>query len=126
MIPLFPKLDKNKKTIDGVSVDGLLKQYGSPMFVISERIIKKKYRLFSEALQKYYPNSQIAYSVKTNYLPGVVNTMKTLGCWAEVVSGFEYWLAKKIGFPENQIIFNGPDKKDSELETALKNEAAVN
>ena len=126
MIPLFPKLDKNKKTIDGVSVDGLLKQYGSPMFVISERIIKKKYRLFSEALQKYYPNSQIAYSVKTNYLPGVVNTMKTLGCWAEAVSSFEYWLAKKLDFPGNQIIFNGPDKKTDDIERALKDGALIN
>ncbi len=126
MIPLFPKLDKNKKTIERVEIKKLIEQYGSPLFVISERIIKEKYGLFRTALDKYYPNSQIAYSVKTNYLPGVLSVMKSFSSWAEAVSGFEYWLAKKLGFPGNQIIFNGPDKKTEEIELALKDGALIN
>lgn len=126
MIPLFPKLDKNKKTIENIPVKELLNQYSSPLFVMSERIITEKYRLFSEALAKYYPNSQIAYSIKTNYLPGLVNIVKNLGAWAETVSGFEYWLAKKLGFSGNQIIFNGPDKKTADIESALKEESWLN
>ncbi|HEY9584211.1 MAG TPA: alanine racemase [Candidatus Paceibacterota bacterium] len=126
MIPIFPELDKNKKTIEGVKIKKLIEQYGSPLFVMSGRIIREKHRIFSEALAKYYSNSQIAYSVKTNYLPGVVNTLKALGCWAEAVSGFEYWLAKKLNFPGNQIIFNGPDKKTEEIETAVKEGALLN
>lgn len=125
MMPRFPEINKESKTIENVPVKQLTRDFGSPLFVISEKIIKEKYRIFSEALAKYYPNSQIAYSVKTNHLPRVIKVMKDLGAWAEVVSDFEYWLAKKIGFAGEQVIFNGPDKKASDIEMALREGAWI-
>ena len=126
MIPLFPKIDKNKKTVEEIPVKELLQKFGSPLFIFSERIIRKKYSLFKTALDKYYPNSQIAYSVVANYLPGILRVLKEEGVWAEATSGFEYWLAKKLGFGNNKIIFNGPDKKSDGLLNALRGGAMIN
>src|SRR3989344_2979204 len=126
MIPLFPKIDKNKKTVEEIPVKELLQKFGSPLFIFSERIIRKKYSLFKTALDKYYPNSQIAYSVVANYLPGILRVLKEEGVWAEATSGFEYWLAKKLGFGNNIIIFNGPDKKSDGLLNALRGGAMIN
>lgn len=126
MEPLFPKIDREKREIEGVSIDALVSQYGSPLLIFVERIIREKYRRLKEALGQYYPNSQIAYSVKTNYLPAIVNLMKRQGTFAEVVSGFELWLARKLGFKPQEIIFNGPDKKAEDIETALREGIMLN
>ena len=126
MIPNFPVINKEEKTIEGVGIDFLADRYGTPLLIFSKRIIIEKYRKFKDALERHYPNAQIAYSVKANYLPALVTILKQEGAWAEVVSGFEYWLVKKLGFAGDQIIFNGPDKKTSEIETALRDGAIIN
>lgn len=122
----LPKVDAQKGTIEGEDISGLIEQYGSPLLVMCERIVKNKYFLLQKALDKYYPNSSIAYSVKTNFLPGILDVFKQIGALAEVVSGFEYWLVKKRGVPDNRIIFNGPDKKTSDIEDAIDGGVMLN
>jgi diaminopimelate decarboxylase len=39
---------------------------------------------------------------------------------AEVVNGYELWLATKLGVPPDAIVFNGPNKRDEELERAVE------
>ena len=116
-------LQRSKKEIgDQFSSDffapNLIRQYGSPLFIISEKILKQKYFELESAL-KDYRHFKIAYSFKTNYIPGICKIFKESGAAAEVVSGFEYWLAKKLGYAGRDIIFNGPYKKDSELLDAI-------
>jgi len=41
----------------------------TPFFIIDEKKLKKNVFDFKNALSDYWPNSQLAYSVKTNSLP---------------------------------------------------------
>ena len=107
------------KAIDGVSVKSLTEQYGSPLFVISEKTIRSTYRNAVRAFKTRYPKVQFAWSYKTNYINAVCNVFHQEGSWAEVVSGFEYRKALGNGVPGNKIIFNGPEKTDQELEMAI-------
>lgn len=66
-----------------------------------------------------YPDYQIAYSFKTNYTPAVCRIVLALNGYAEVVSDMEYKLARKIGFPVERIVYNGPRKEDSLEECIL-------
>lgn len=59
------------------------------------------------AFRRFYNNFEIAYSFKTNYLKAACDAILSLGCRAEVVSPFEYEYAKRLGFPDRRIIFNG-------------------
>lgn len=104
----------------------LLEKFNSPLFIVSERVIKEKYCQLNDALHIAYPNSKIAYSLKTNYLPAVCGILKDCGALAEVASGFEYWLAKKLGYRGSDIVFNGPYKKDDELFEAVKDGSVLN
>ena len=115
--PFYPKIE---------NVEELVKQFGSPLFVASEEKLIEKYQYVEKIIKKAYPNSQIAYSFKTNYLPGICQIFKNLGAMAEVVSSFEYNLAKKLGYKGGEIIFNGPYKKDEELKLAIQDGALVN
>lgn len=111
--------------IESVSVKGLLKEYGSPLFVISEKQIRRNFQNASRVFKTRYPKVQFAWSYKTNYLDAVCQIFHQEGSWAEVVSGFEYDKALRNGVPGNQIIFNGPDKTDEQLVTAAKNNSLI-
>lgn len=111
--------------IDGVSVKEMIKEYGSPLFVISEKTIRETYKDANRAFKTRYPKVQFAWSYKTNYVNAVCNIFHQEGSWAEVVSGFEYTKAIRNGVPGNKIIFNGPDKTEDELRTAINNQSPI-
>ncbi|GAA3995259.1 hypothetical protein [Mucilaginibacter dorajii] len=113
------------KSIDGVLVKTLIENYGSPVFVLSEKQIRKNYRSAYRAFSTRYPKVQFAWSYKTNYLNAVCQVFHQEGSWAEVVSGFEYEKAVGNGVPGNKIIFNGPGKSNDELKTAIKNDSLI-
>lgn len=109
------------KEIDGISVKDLLENYGSPLYVISEKTIRETYQEAYKAFSTRYPKVQFAWSYKTNYLDSVCRVYHQEGSWAEVVSGFEYEKAINNGVPGNQIIFNGPYKTKEDLIKAVNN-----
>ena len=98
----------------------------TPYFLIQQEIINNNIADFKMALLKYWKNSTLAYSVKTNSLPWILKHMLNNGALAEVVSDEEYQLAKRCGFVDRQIVFNGPIKGDDLFIKALENNAVVN
>jgi diaminopimelate decarboxylase len=111
--------------IESVAVKGLLNDYGSPLFVISERQIRRNFQNASRIFKTRYPKVQFAWSYKTNYINAVCKIFHQEGSWAEVVSGFEYEKALANGVPGNKIIFNGPVKTDEELIKAARNNSLI-
>jgi len=111
--------------IDGVPVSKLIDQFGSPLFVISEKQVRRNFQNASRLFKTRYPSVQFAWSYKTNYLDAVCNIFHQEGSWAEVVSGFEYSKALNNGVPGNKIIFNGPYKSEHELITASRNGSLI-
>lgn len=111
--------------IDDVSVKDLLKEYGSPLFVLSERTIRKTIAEAKRAFETRYPKVQFAWSYKTNYLNAVCNIFHQEGSWAEVVSRFEYEKALENGIDGNKIIFNGPEKTEDDLNVAVENGSLI-
>jgi len=136
--PLIKRLESNmpnkfgtrteytpKTHIDDVPVADLIEKYGSPVFVISERTIRKNIRKARKAFETRYPKVQFAWSYKTNYMDAVCRTFHQEGSWAEVVSGFEYDKALNNGVDGSKIIFNGPDKSDKDLQKAIQNNSII-
>lgn len=111
--------------IDDVAVKDLIKEHGSPLFVISEKKIRSNIRKAKKAFETRYPKVQFAWSYKTNYLDAVCRTFHQEGSWAEVVSGFEYDKALHNGVDGSKIIYNGPDKTAESIEKAIKNQSLI-
>lgn len=112
--------------IDGCDVGGLVRRFGSPLFVVSESRLRREFRDFRAAFRPLYPNTQVAYSYKTNYLTGIRAILHQEGAWAEVVSGLEYEMAERLGVPGDRIVFNGPWKAEDDLRRAAKDGAWIN
>ena len=111
--------------IESVPVKSLLNDYGSPLFVLSEKQIRRNYQNANRIFKTRYPKVQFAWSYKTNYMNAVCQIFHQEGSWAEVVSGFEYEKALQNGVPGNKIIFNGPDKTDEQLIKAAQNNSLI-
>lgn len=104
----------------------LLQEFGSPLYILSEKMLRAQYRSFRDTFTAPGIDTVVAYSYKTNYLPAVCSILHQEGAWAEVVSGMEYDLARSLGVPGSKIIFNGPYKRPEELARAIKEEALIN
>ncbi|MBQ7034502.1 MAG: diaminopimelate decarboxylase [Clostridia bacterium] len=97
----------------------------TPFYVFDESGFIDNYKRLCGAMKKVYPNYMLSYSFKTNYTPYICETVKELGGYAEVVSDMEYKLAKKIGYQNSQIVYNGPSKGPL-LEEHLRNGGILN
>ncbi len=136
--PLIKKLESNMPNkfgtrteylpmthIENVAVKDLIKEHGSPLFVISERAIRNNMRKAKKAFENRYPKVQFAWSYKTNYMDAVCRTFHQEGSWAEVVSGFEFDKALNNQVEGSKIIFNGPDKSEDDLRKAVAHNALI-
>jgi len=88
----------------------LLQQFGSPLYAFDDKGFIENYRNLCSAIRKEYPNYNPGYSYKTNYTPHICKLVKELGGYAEVVSDMELYVARKIGYTDDMIIYNGPCK----------------
>lgn len=121
----LPAKQKIISEIDGISVSELMQEFGSPLFVLSERTIRDTYAEAKQAFETRYPKVQFAWSYKTNYLNAVCNVFHDEGSWAEVVSGFEFQKALSNGVSGSNIIFNGPEKSEEDLTLAINHNACI-
>ncbi|MEE3715188.1 alanine racemase [Tumidithrix elongata RA019] len=115
-----------KSSIAGVPVDDLVAQFGSPLFVYSERSLRRKFRTMRHAFTTRYPDVTFGWSYKTNYLKAICAILHQEGAIAELVSKMEYDKAKALGIPGKQIILNGPHKPFDLLEAAVRDGVTIN
>jgi diaminopimelate decarboxylase len=110
---------------ESVPVADLVGQFGSPLFLLSERVLRERFHELRDQMAARFASFTIAWSYKTNYLGAVCRVFHQEGAWAEVVSGLELQMALRLGMPGRQIIFNGPAKGEADLELAFRNGAHI-
>ena len=93
-----------------IPFDTLTAQYPTPFYVFDRAGFVDNYTALRGAMGAVYPKYEICYSYKTNYTPYICRLVKELGGYAEVVSDMEYTLARKLGYENEKIVYNGPDK----------------
>lgn len=91
-------------------IDIAIKKYGTPLYLFDRDKFLQNYMEFVKTMQNSYDKYILSYSYKTNYTPYICKLVKDLGGYAEVVSDMEYTFAKKLGYEDNKIIYNGPIK----------------
>ena len=104
----------------------LIEKFGSPLFLLDESLFIKRINDVRDAFTKSYSNFKLAYSFKTNYLKRVCELALREKVLAEVISGFEYDIAKSVGYNGKQIIVNGPYKPFNELIKYMQDSCIVN
>ena len=109
---------KENLCIGGCDTVELLKQYGSPLYVIDEVTLRTVCREYKQAFSSY-PNSQILYAAKALATSAIFKILADEGLGFDVVSGGELYTAYKSGVDMSTVLFNGNNKQEWELETAI-------
>lgn len=100
--------------------------HGDAYYLYDQEIFSGNFRRFRDAFRSHYPNTEIAYSYKTNYTPAICQQVDRMNGLAEVVSEMEYSLARRIGVAPERIIYNGPCKSADSMQEALTAGSIVN
>lgn len=107
-------------------LDQISREYGDSFYLLNSSLYEDNYCKMLDAFQKYYPNTHIAYSYKTNYIPKLCRIIQRLGGYAEVVSEMEMELALSLGVESVNIYYNGPYKKENYIEKLMLGEGYLN
>lgn len=112
-----------KETIEMQSMDQLL----TPCYIVDQVKFIDNVNVIKRAFcSQWEKNPILGYSIKTNNYPELVLMARHEGMFAEVVSDDEYRLAISLGYIPPNIIFNGPQKSETLLLDALRDNAWVN
>ena len=104
---------------DGVRVQSIVDEVGTPVYIYSARAIREGYRAIDEAFADY-PHA-IHYALKANSTLAIARLLKGLGSRADANSGGEVEVALRAGFAADEIVFTGVGKTRAELELAIAN-----
>ena len=113
-------------TMDEQSVNSLVREFGSPVYVIDIAGLTDRFECFQRTARKLYANSQVALSYKTNPTAALLLKLHQFSEFAEVVSKPEFDLARSLGVAACNIIFNGPAKNDAVLREAIIGGSQIN
>lgn len=108
----------NKFYAEGVAIEKIAKEVGTPCYIYSHKTLIRHYAAFDEAFASV-PHL-ICYSVKANSNIAVLNTFIKQGGGVDIVSGGELFRALKAGANPKKIVYSGVGKKEDEIEYALK------
>jgi diaminopimelate decarboxylase len=102
---------------DGVSLESIVEQVGSPAYVYSARAVREAYGAIDAAFTSY-PHA-IHYALKANSTLALLRLLKQLGSRADANSAGEIRVAQRAGFAPREIVFTGVGKTREELEYAV-------
>ncbi|MBT3223493.1 MAG: pyridoxal-dependent decarboxylase, partial [Proteobacteria bacterium] len=102
-------------TMNGQALADLASQFGTPLHVVSAETIRARTQELKNAFAAYPGGVSLHFSYKTNSVAGILGLLHGEGIGAEVVDGYELYLARRLGVANEAIVFNGPNKSDEEL-----------
>lgn len=106
-------------SFDGVDLGALARQYGTPLYAVSETIVRARCAQLRELFSQRYPNARVYYASKAFQTLDMLRIIHEEGLGVDVVSGGELYAALRAGVPPEDIIFHGNAKTDEELRDAV-------
>jgi len=110
--------DAKELFVEGVSLERIADEVGTPAYVYSRASIEAAYRALHRALAPI--GHTICYAVKANSNLSVLRLLAKVGSSFDIVSGGELDRLRRIGVPGDRIVFSGVGKTREEICGALR------
>lgn len=113
--------EKRHLTIGNVDSVDIANEFGTPVYVMDEALIRKNCQLYLKSIRKACgENGTALYASKAFSCLYVLKIAAEEGMGLDVVSGGELYTAHKAGFPMDKVYFHGNNKTTAEIELAIK------
>lgn len=121
---LYDNLTVNKKghlAISGLDTVELAAEFGTPLYVLDEEVIRANCRTYVNAMHECFgPQSAPLYASKALCFKGIYPVVQEEGMCVDVVSPGEIYTALAAGFPASKMFFHGTNKTDADIEYGVK------
>jgi diaminopimelate decarboxylase len=111
--------DQGRLEIGGVDTSKLTAEFGTPLYVFDEALIRRRCREYVDAFRASGFQYQVAYASKAFCVKAMCRIAAEEGLSLDVVSDGELFTALEAGFPADRIHFHGNNKTPQEIEMAL-------
>ena len=112
--------EKGHLTAGGVDTVELAQQFGTPLYVMDEDLIRKHVRSYKNSMDKFYGGQGlVCYASKAFCCKEMCRVMMDEGIGLDVVSIGELYTAEQAGVDMSKVCFHGNNKTDQELELAV-------
>ncbi|HEY9644650.1 MAG TPA: diaminopimelate decarboxylase [Coleofasciculaceae cyanobacterium] len=122
LLPLTAQVNsQDHLEIGGCDVTDLVKQFGSPLYILDEQTFRTACRQYRQSFEQYYPGeSQVIYASKAWNCLAVCAIVASEGLGIDVVSGGELYTALQAGVKPEAIYLHGNNKSVDELSFAIE------
>jgi diaminopimelate decarboxylase len=111
--------DAGHLEIGGCDVTELKEQYGTPLYIMDEQLVRRRCREYIDAFTASGLGFQVAYASKAFSVMAMCRLADEEGLSLDVVSDGELYTALQAGFPAERIHFHGNNKTPDEIEMAI-------
>lgn len=106
--------------IGGCDTLALAAEFGTPLYVMDEALVRENCRHFTQVFTDRYPGEvEVSFAGKAFLTMAMVRLVQQEGLALDVASGGELYTALKAGFPAEKILYHGNFKSDQELEMGV-------
>ena len=115
--------DKGEMLIGGVRATDIAEEYGTPVYVTDEGILRENYRRIHGAFADHM-DTRINYACKANTSLAVLTILEQEGSCIDAVSVGEVMTCMRAGFTPDRILYTGVNVSNAELRALV--DAGVN
>ena len=114
------QVENGELILGGVGAKTLAKEYGTPLYVMDENVIRSSMRAFRSSMEEYYGGKGlVCYASKAFSCKEIYRIAMEEGIGADVVSLGEMYTARTVGVPMDKVCFHGNNNTRRELEADL-------
>lgn len=120
---LFGTMNVNSKghlEIGKCDTTELAKEFGTPLYVVDEDLVRSTCREFKDNFEIEGIESEVIYASKAFLNLAIAKVICEEGLSLDVVSGGELYTALKANFPVSRIYMHGNNKTEGELTMAIE------
>jgi len=108
----------NKLYCEGVAVETLVRKFGTPLYIYSQRTLTTHFQKLDRAMAPV--GHLICFAMKSNSNQSVLRAIARLGGGFDIVSGGELQRVLAAGGDPRKCVFAGVGKTEAEIEFALR------
>lgn len=105
--------------IGGCDAVELARQFGTPLYVLDEALVRRNCAEYRDALAAVAPDSQVMFASKALLCSAVARLVSSAGLGVDVASGGELHTALKAGLDGSQLLLHGNYNSPDEMRLAL-------
>ena len=112
--------------IADVSTIELAEKFGTPIYVVNEQMIRKRYQKLKQVVDSEYKNNSIHFAMKSNSSLSVLKILNSEGAYFDCTSTGEIYTCFKAGITPEKIIYTGNMFTNDDFNFAVKNDVCAN